>query len=116
MELDACQGSGSTLLISYDMGFAFDDDLLARLRMEANGELDGHCAGWHEECRLFPKHRGHHVLEAIDGGIFAVDVVSHVCACHRLAHGLGGFCHGVATQIDHHTSMSTSHGREPRAF
>ena len=78
------------------MRLALYDDFLARLRVEANGELIGHRAGWHEERGLFPKHRGRHLLEAIHGGIFAVDIVSHFSACHCLSHGFGGFRDRIA--------------------
>ena len=85
---------------------AFDDDFLAWLRVKANGELIAHRAGRHEERGLFPKHCGHHLLEAIDGGIFAVDIVSHVCACHRFSHGVSGFRDRIAAQVDHQGSRA----------
>jgi hypothetical protein len=81
---------------------AFDDHFLARLCVEANGELIGHCAGRHEERGFFPKHRSRHLLEAIHGGIFAVDIISHVRACHRFSHRVSGFCDRIAAQVDHH--------------
>src|SRR5262245_52444701 len=65
MELDASQCPGGALLISNNMRRAFDDHFLSRLRMEANGELIAHCAGWHEERGLFSKHRGNHILQPI---------------------------------------------------
>ena len=91
MKLHSCQRSGRALFISDDMRGAFDDDFLAWLRVEANGKLIAHRAGRHEERGLFPKHRGHHLLEAIHGGIFTVDIVPYVRARHGLSHGVSGF-------------------------
>ena len=77
MKLHTSQSAGSALLISDDMGGAFDDDFLPRLCVKANGELITHCAGWHEEGGPFPEHRGHHVLQPVHGGVFAIYIVSH---------------------------------------
>ena len=116
MELYACQRSGRALFISDDMRRAFDDDFLAWLRVEANGKLIAHRAGRHEERGLFPKHRGRHLLKAIDGGIFTVDIVSHVRARHGLSHGVSGFRDRIAAQVDHQAFVSIPQDCEYGAF
>ncbi len=95
---------------------ALDDDLLAWLRVEANGELIGHRTGRHEEGGLFPKHRSRHVLQPIYGGIFAVDIVPYFRTCHRLSHGLSGFRDRIAAQVDHQASVRVPQDRGPRPF
>ena len=50
--------------------------------------------------------RGKALLQTVDGGVVAEDVVAHLRARHGLAHGRGGTGDGVAAQID-----GVSHGR-----
>jgi hypothetical protein len=101
MKLYTSECSGRTLFISDNMRRAFDDDFLAWLGVEANGKLIAHRAGRHEERGLFPKHCSRHLLKAIHGGIFTVDIVSHVRVRHGLSHGASGFCDRIAAQVDH---------------
>ena len=100
VELDAGEGPGCPLLIADDVRLAFDDDFLARLRVTADRQLIGHRSGRDKQGRLFAEEPGHHLLEAIDGGVFAVDVVADFRARHRFAHGVGGLRHGIAAQVD----------------
>ena len=91
MELYAGEGAGCPLLIANDVRLAFGDDFLARLCVTADRQLIGHRSGWDEQGGLFAEEPGHHLLESIDGGVFAVYVVADLSARHRLAHGSVGF-------------------------
>ena len=43
---------------------------------------------------------GHHLLEPVDGRVFALLLVSDLCLRHRAAHGRGGTSDGIAAEID----------------
>ena len=77
-----------------DAGFA--DDFLAVLGVEADGDLVAHGAGGDEDRGLSAEDRGGLLLEPVDGGVFAVDVVANFGCGHGLAHGWGGLGDGVA--------------------
>jgi len=74
---------------------------LSWLGLNANCQLIRHGARGNEEAEPLAQHRSGHVLKPIDGRVFAIDVIAHVRAGHRLAHLIGRFGDGVTTKIDH---------------
>ena len=84
-----------------DVGAGFADDLLAVVGVEADGDLVAHGAGGNEEGGFAGEDLGGAGFEAVDGGVFAVDVVADFRGGHGRAHGGSGPGDGVATQVDH---------------
>ena len=84
------------------MGAGLAEDLLPVLGVELDGDLVAHGAGGHEDGGLALEDLGGGALEAIDGGIFRVDIVADLGRGHGLAHGGGGLGNGVAAKIDWH--------------
>ena len=65
-----------------------------------DGEQIAHAAGGNEERGFLLENFRGAVLQAIDGGVFAVDVVANFGFGHGAAHGGRWFCDGVAAKID----------------
>ncbi len=65
---------------------AFHDDLVTWLGVHLDAELIGHGPGGNEQRRLFPQQLGRHLLETIDAGVLAKDIIAHLCFGHGLAH------------------------------
>jgi hypothetical protein len=59
-----------------------------------------HGPGGDKQRRFFQENFGRALLEAVHGGVFPVDIVTHFGVRHGAAHLLGGLGHGVASQID----------------
>ncbi len=76
------------------------NDLLAVMGQNFDGRLVSHRAGSNEQGRLALKDLRGPVLQAVDGRIFAVDVVAHRGVVHGLAHRLRRLRDRVASQID----------------
>ena len=94
------QGGGAGGLVPEDVGLVSHDDLIAALAVGEDGHQVAHGAAGHEEAGFLAEHLGSAFLEAVDGGVFAVDVVADLGASHGLPHGLGGLGDGVAAQVD----------------
>jgi hypothetical protein len=79
----------------------FADDLLSRLRVDLDRNLVSHGAA-RDEGRGFALENGRRaLLEPVDRGIFAVNVVAHHGDLHCLAHFGRRLGYGVAAQVDH---------------
>ncbi len=76
-----------------------DDHLVAAPRQRAQAELVAHRPRGHKKGRFFAQHAGHDLLEPLDGGIFAVDVVTHRRRRHCAAHGLARPGDRIAPEI-----------------
>ena len=63
------------------------------------GDLIAHRPGGEKEGGLLPQQVSYHVLEEIDGGIFALLLIAHLGVGHSLAHGRSGTGDGVAEQV-----------------
>ena len=85
-----------------DVGAGLAEDLLAVLGVELDGDLVAHGAGGDEDGSLALEDLGGGALEAIDRGVFRVDVVADLGRGHGFAHGGCRLGDGVATKIDRH--------------
>ena len=94
------RGPPPTPLRSAGRGRPRADDLVPHLRQGAEAELVAHRPRGDVESGLLAQHAGHHLLEPLDGGVLAVDVVPHRSLGHRSAHGVARPGDRVAAQID----------------
>ena len=94
------------------MGALLADYFARRRRPAFDGEEIAHAAGGDEERGFLFENFGGAFLKAIDGGVFAVDVVAHFGFGHGAAHGGSWFCDGVAAKID---GRESGHGRGSEA-
>ena len=99
-KLQRRQGRRRAPLVVQDVGVLVDDDLVPHAGERAQAELVAHGARGHEEGGFLAQHVGHHLLEPVDGGILAVDVVPHRRLGHGAAHGVARPGDGVAAQVD----------------
>ena len=83
-----------------DVGFGLRDDLAAPRHVGHVRHEIAHRAAGHEEAGLLAGQLRGALLEGVDGGVVAEDVVAH----HRLGHGpthlWGGSRDGVRTEVD----------------
>ena len=77
--------------------------------MHGDRDLVAHRARGHEHGRLLAGHLGGPLLQRVDGGIFAEDVVTDLGPVHGLAHLRGRLRDRVTAQIDgsHHQFPAT---------
>jgi hypothetical protein len=87
------------------MGLLLQQDLVTCSAMHRKGHLIAHSARGKEERRFLTQQLGDHVLQEIDGGVFALLLVAHFCFRHGPAHGGGGTGHGIAVEIDPYHSI-----------
>ena len=73
--------------------------------MHRKGHLIAHGSRGKEQRRFLPEELGYHVLQEIDGGIFALLLVTHFCFRHGPAHGGGRTGDGIAVEIDLYHSI-----------
>jgi hypothetical protein len=71
------------------------------LRMQPNRNLIPHRPCGYEDRSFAAKSLRGFTLQAIDRGVFTINIVADLGGGHRLAHGWGGAGHGVAAQVDH---------------
>ena len=90
------------------------DDLVAHPRQRTEGNLVRHGAGGHPDGRLLAQHRCDAILERVDAGVLAVDVVADLGGGHGLAHARSGAGDGVAAEIDGVHWMLRAKGRSAR--
>ena len=83
----------------WQSGFA--QKLVARLAVDADADLVAHRAGGDEQRRLLAEQVGDALLEPVDGGVFAEDVVADLGGGHGGAHGGRGAGDRVAAEVDH---------------
>jgi hypothetical protein len=112
LRLDRAQHRRPARLVAVGMRLLAHDDFLAALAMRHHrGEVRLR-AGGKEEPRLHAEALGGDLVQAIDGGIVAEDVVADLGLGHGAAHGLGGLGDGVAAQVDqvfHSLGRAKSH-------
>ncbi len=68
--------------------------------MELHADHVPHGASGDEQGGFLAGDLGGALFEAVDGGIFAVDVISDFGFGHGATHGFGGTGYGVAAEID----------------
>src|SRR5215472_3707768 len=67
-----------------EMSTLFADDLLAVMRMALHGDLVAHSPSGHEDGRFALEDPRGKLLQAIDGGIFAVNIIADLGFGHGL--------------------------------
>jgi hypothetical protein len=70
------------------------------LCVEAHGDLISHASGGHKESGFAAEDLSGIGFEAIDGRVFAVDVVADFGAGHGFAHGRSRLGDGIAAEVD----------------
>ena len=85
----------------HEMRAGIADYFLTVMGVQLDGDGVAHGARGNKQRRLFASDFGSSLFEAIDGWVFAINVVSHFGFRHGSAHGCGGLSHCVTTQINH---------------
>ena len=98
---DAGQHGHARQLVLNDVATLFDQHLLAGDGEDADRDLVAHDPGGDPQGGLEAEHLRGHVLEAVDAGVLAVDVVADVGFGHRPPHLGRRLSHRVGTQINH---------------
>src|SRR5260221_9258419 len=75
--------------------------------VELHGDHVAHGACGHKQRGFLADHLGGALLQAINGGIFTIDVVAHIGFRHRLAHGRGGTGNSIAAKVDYALAHNT---------
>ena len=101
MKLGPGQRGCRSMLVQDNVSAALYNDFITRLGLSANRELVGHDAGRHIQRSGFSQKGCRDLLQAVDSGIFAVDIVAHGGAAHGFAHHVRGLGDGVASEVDH---------------
>jgi hypothetical protein len=81
------------------MRLLLEQDLVTRAAVHRKCHLIAHGAGRKEEARLLAQEIGHHVLQEIDGRIFALLLVAHFGFRHSSSHRGSRTGNGVAEQV-----------------
>jgi hypothetical protein len=100
------EGGHAADLVVDNVAAGVADHLAPRPAVEVQGDLIAHRAGGDEERRLHADGGRRLLLQAVDGRIFAEDVVPHLGLGHRPAHLRVGPGHRVGPQIDQLHSQS----------
>src|SRR6266508_5063575 len=82
------------------MAGCFADNFLTARRLRHNASKIAHTAGRNEEACFLSESFSSPRLQAIDGRVFEVNVIADLCVGHRLAHGRGRLCYGIAAEVD----------------
>ena len=119
VELDAGVAPAGTVLVDHHVLAAAGDDHGAGRGQEAQGDLVGHHPRRDEQGRGLAHPLGVGLLEGVDGGVLAVDVVADDGVGHGPAHLGRGPGDGVRTEVDceidwrRRTHARTMADREP---
>ena len=87
-------------LVEVDVGALLADYFARRRRPAFDGEEVAHATGGDEERGFLFEKFGGALLQAIDGGVLAVDIVADFGFGHGAAHGGSWLCDGVAAKIN----------------
>ena len=99
-----------TELGPHDVGQAVAQQLSARLDQQAHAEDVGERSGGAPQPGLVAEQPRDPLLERVDGGVLAVDVVADLGGGHRLAHRGAGTGQGVGAEVDHRWSSDVRGG------
>ncbi|MNC77809.1 hypothetical protein D3C75_1298690 [compost metagenome] len=72
-----------------------DNVLVTALAMAQQRHQVGLSAAWQEQRRLFTGQTDRFCLQSVDRGVIAVNIITHFCLGHGLAHRGAGAGHGV---------------------
>jgi len=101
LRLDRPQHRRAAAFVFVGVGLLADDVFLAALTVSHQRQQVAHGAGGYEQRRGKAQALGQFGLQAVDAGVFTVDIVATDGAGHRVEHAGGGLGHGVAAQVDH---------------
>ncbi len=99
-QTDPCDRRVAASLVEVVVRAGVEDDLVAGFRLRLDADEVAHGARGHEQRRLLAEQRGHRLLQPVDGGVLAVDVVADRRGHHGGEHGRGGHGDGVGTEVD----------------
>src|SRR6516165_6883151 len=96
----AGDGGHGGKLIETDVAALFTDHFVAVVGPEFDRDEVAHATRRNEESSLFVKDFSGTLLELIDRGVFAVNVVAHFRSSHGAAHFVAWTCDSVAAKVD----------------
>ena len=76
------------------------NDFLTMVRMDLNRDLIAHGSRGNKDCGLAKKYFRSTPLELIYGGIFAINIVTHLGFRHGATHFRSGTGDGITSEID----------------
>lgn len=97
---DAAELGECALLVVVNVAAGFADELVAGLAVNADADLVGHRARWHEESGFFAEDFSGELLQAVAGRIGVDDIVIHLGVGDGLTHGGRGTGDGVGAEVD----------------
>ena len=97
--VDPAQRGDPARLVQEGVRFVAQHHLVAALTVGEDGSQVAHRAGRDVERGFLAHPAGGHLLQAVDSGVFAVNVVADFGFRHRLAHGGRGMGDGVGTEV-----------------
>jgi hypothetical protein len=115
LRLDAAEHGRAAALVLVRVRLLSDEVFVAALAVRHEPDQVALRAGRHVDRGLLAEHLREGGLEAVDGGVLAVDVVPHVGRGHGGTHPGGGLGDGIAAQIDElHGTVSGNRNVQPR--
>ena len=105
LRLDAPEHGAAARLVAVRVRLLADDDLVAASAMRHHADQVRLRARRHVERRLETQQRGDLVLQRVDVGVVAEDVVADVRGRHRRAHRGRRPRHGIAAEIHRHRGL-----------
>jgi hypothetical protein len=107
------QRGRGTHLVGEHMAVGVAQDLLSGLADQPQADLVAHRPGGDEERRLVAEQVGDVLLQRVDRGVLAVDVVADLGLGHRPAHRRGGPGEGVRPEVDRAGVVGGAIGVDP---
>ena len=95
--LGASQYSRPAAFIFVGVSVLSDNVLIAPLAVRQYANKVALRTAGCEDGRFFTQHLSRQRFQAVDGRVFAVDVVANFRFAHRISHRRGGFGYGVAS-------------------
>ena len=83
-----------------DVSALFADNLLTGAGVQLDGDLVAHGSGGNEDGGFASEDFSGASFEAIDGGVFGVNVIANLSGGHGAAHGVAGQSYGVAAKVN----------------
>ena len=87
-------------LVQQRMCGLVQNDLVSRSAVHRERDLVAHRAAREEEARFLSEQLRHHLLQSVDGRVFALLLVAHLRGDHGLSHRGRRAGDGVAVEVD----------------
>lgn len=97
--VNPADGRYSARFVEEGVGFVAEHDFVAALAVGEEGGEVAHGAAGDEEGGFFTCAGGGEFLQAVDGGVFGVDIVANFGFGHGFAHSGGGAGDGVGAEV-----------------